>query len=189
MIASLQGRVERVNNGQIEIEVNGVGYLITLGERLVKDIIEGTIIKLKTYLSISENNLALFGFKTDQEVNLFRMLITVPGVGPKTGSQILGKAEAEVIIRAISEADVDFFSEIKGIGRKTAQRIIIDLKPKLGSFKELDLIKNGELLEDDLYLALQQLGFEGKEIKKVVSKLPKDILTIEEKLQWCLQNL
>jgi len=189
MIASLKGRIDRVWGNQIEIEVNGVGYLVNVGEKLVKRVVEGDEIKLHTYMSVSENDMALFGFGTVDEVNLFKMLISVSGVGPKTGAQILGKTESEKVIKAIANADVNFFEEIKGIGKKTAQRIIIDLKSKLGSLKELDLNDSEEMAEDDLYLSLKQLGFDKKEIEKAMKKVPKEILIIEERLSWCLQNL
>jgi len=189
MIASLKGQVERVGGNQIEIVVNGVGYLVSVGEKLVGKITEGIDLKVFTFMSVSENDMSLFGFETRDEVNLFKMLISVSGVGPKTGAQILGKTESEKVIKAIANADVKFFEDIKGIGKKTAQRIIIDLKSRLGSLKELDLSGGEEITEDDLYLSLKQLGFDKKEIEKVMKKLPKDILIIEERLSWCLQNL
>lgn len=189
MIASLIGRVEKVGGNQVEIMVDGVGYLVSIGEKLIKKVDDGNEMKLFTYMAVSENDISLFGFESRDEVNLFKMLISVSGVGPKTGAQILGKTETEKIIKAIANADVNFFEDIKGIGKKTAQRIIIDLKSKLGSLKELDLRGEEETIEDDLYLSLKQLGFDKKEIEKVMKKLPKDILIIEERLSWCLQNL
>jgi Holliday junction DNA helicase RuvA len=117
------------------------------------------------------------------------MLISVSGVGPKTGAQILSKTESDLVIKAISNADVKFFEKIKGLGKKTAQRIIIDLKSKVGGIKDLDLNQEEIDKEDDLYLSLKQLGFERREIEKIMSKLPKEIIIIEEQLEWCLKNL
>lgn len=189
MIASLCGYVKNILINQIIVEVNGVGYLVNLGNKLISELVIKQTIELYTYQSVSENDISLFGFATFDEVKLFKMLISVSGVGPKTGAQILSEANSDLVIRAISNADVKFFEKIKGLGKKTAQRIIIDLKSRVGGIKELDLNQNEIDKEDDLYLSLKQLGFDRREIEKIISKLPKDIIIIEEKLEWCLKNL
>jgi len=187
MISSLKGKVDRVFGDYVEIEVSGVGYLVFVGKRNYQI---GDDVKIYTYMAMSENEVALYGFENWEDVNLFKMLISVSGVGPKTGAQILAGTKSDLIIKAIGDADVDFFQKIKGIGKKTAQRIIIDLKSKIGGLGELDLTKDDEKSdESDLVLSLKQLGFDKKEIDKVTSKLPVTLETTEEKLSWCLTNL
>ena len=166
--------------------MNSVGYWLWMGKRGFN---EGDEVRVYTYMAVSENDIALFGFETWEELDLFKLLITVSGVGPKTAAQILGLSKAEEVTRAIGEADVDFFKKIKGIGLKTAQRIIVDLKSKIGGLGELDLRQELPLLEDDVVLSLRQLGFERKEIERVVKMTPKELKTTEERLGWCLQNL
>lgn len=190
MISSLNGEISRVGNNFIEVEVAGVGYLVWCGLNFLKKRNIGEKMKVYTYQSVSENDISLFGFETIDEVNLFKMLISVSGVGPKSGAQIMGQVESFEIVKAIGNADVGFFEKIKGIGKKTAQRIIIDLKSKIGGLGELDLSKDeGKAVEDDLFLSLKQLGFERKEIEKVVVKLPTNLSAIEEKLAWCLEKI
>lgn len=152
---------------------------------------EGDEVKIQTYMAVSENDINLYGFENFEDLDLFKMLITVSGVGPKTAAQILTASNAATvdIIKAIGNADVDFFKKIKGIGLKTAQRIIVDLKSKIGGLGELNLKDSLPLLEDDLTLSLQQLGFEKKEIEKVVKLVPAEKRTTEDKLEWCLQNI
>lgn len=187
MISSLRGKIEKVSGDYVEIEVGGVGYLVFVGK---KNYQIGEEVKIYTYMAVSENEIALFGFENWDDVNLFKMLISVSGVGPKTGAQILAGTKSDLVIKAIGDADVDFFQKIKGIGKKTAQRIIIDLKSKIGGLGELDLTKDNEKNdESDLVLSLKQLGFDKKEIDKVMAKLPADLETTEEKLSWCLTNL
>jgi len=191
MISSLRGEILNIGNNFVEIEVHGVGYLV-YGPAVAKAMVGkvGQEVKIHTYMSVSENDISLYGFETIDDVNLFKMLISVSGVGPKTAAQILGETKSLEIIKAIGDANVDFFQKIKGIGKKTAQRIIIDLKSKIGGLGELDLSKDDEkVVEDDLSLSLKQLGFERKEIEKVVVKLPKELNTIEEKLEWCLSKI
>jgi holliday junction DNA helicase RuvA len=189
MIASLNGVIKNVLGNQVILEVQGVGYLVNIGEKLINKLVLNQELELFTYQAVSENDISLFGFESFEEVKLFKMLISVSGVGPRTGAHILSKTENDLVIKAISKADVKFFEDIKGIGKKTAQRIIIDLKSKVGGIKELDLSEEAIDKEDDLYLSLKQLGFDGKEIEKITNKLPKEILIIEEKIQWCLRNL
>jgi holliday junction DNA helicase RuvA len=190
MISSLTGKINKIWGNNCEVEVNGVGYLIWVGKNFLKKHNEGEEIKVATYMAVSENDINLFGFEDWDEVNLFKMLISVSGVGPKSAAQILGETENEEVIKAIGDANVDFFQKLKGIGKKTAQRIIIDLKSKIGGLGELDLTKEGGKMEDnDLFLSLKQLGFDRKEIEKVVVKLPVEMETIEEKLSWCLEKI
>jgi len=190
MISSLKGEILTIGNNFIEIEVCDVGYLVWCGLNFLKRRTVGEVLRIYTYQAVSENDISLFGFETTNEVNLFKMLISVSGVGPKTGAQIMGQVESEEIIKAIGNADVKFFEKVKGIGKKTAQRIIIDLKSKIGGLGELDLTKDDEkMVDDDLSLSLKQLGFDRKEIEKVVAKLPKELELIEERLSWCLEKI
>ncbi len=186
MISSLKGKIDRVFGDYVEIEVGGVGYLVFVGKKNYQIDDE---VKIYTYMAVSENEIALYGFENWDDVNLFKMLISVSGVGPKTGAQILAGTKSDLVIKAIGNADVDFFQKIKGIGKKTAQRIIIDLKSKIGGLGELDLAADEEVKEDELWMSLKQLGFDKKEIEKVVKKMPAEIILIEEKISWCLQNL
>lgn len=190
MISSLKGKLNRLWGNNCEIEVGGVGYLLWVGKNFLKKHNEGEELRVFTYMSVSENDINLFGFENCDEVNLFKMLILVSGVGPKTAAGILGETESLEVIKAIGDANVDFFEKIKGIGKKTAQRIIVDLKSKIGGLGELDLTKdNQNEVDSDLILSLKQLGFDRKEIDKVTSKLPKELETTEEKLAWCLANV
>lgn len=186
MISSINGTVDRVWGNYIEVEVGGVGYLVWVGK---KSYTEGQKVKVFTYMAVSENDVALYGFENFEDLDLFKMLITVSGVGPKSAAQILGQCRGLDIIKAIGEADVDYFKKIKGIGLKTAQRIIVDLKSKIGGLGELNLKDNLPLIEDDVVLSLQQLGFEKKEIERVIKLIPKELISTEEKLSWCLQNI
>jgi Holliday junction DNA helicase RuvA len=192
MISSLNGEISRIGNNFVEIEVAGVGYLVWCGLNFLKKRNVGEKMKVYTYQSVSENDISLFGFETIDEVDLFKMLISVSGVGPKSGAQIMGQVESFEIVKAIGNADVGFFEKIKGIGKKTAQRIIIDLKSKIGGLGELDLAadtKPMSIEEDDLFLSLRQLGFDKKEIERVLKKIPNGLESVEEKLQWCLGNM
>jgi Holliday junction DNA helicase RuvA len=186
MISSLRGKVARIWGNEVEVEVNGVGYTVWMGK---KKFSEGDEVKIRTYMAVSENDMSLYGFEADEDLDLFKMLITVSGVGPKTGASILSNTDGAAVMKAIGEADVEFFKKIKGIGLKTAQRIIVDLKSKIGGLGELNLKDERPLLEDDVMLSLEQLGFDRKERERVLKLIPKDLVSTEDRLSWCLQNL
>lgn len=186
MISSLKGKVSRLWGNFVEIEVGGVGYLVWVGRN---NYTQGQELKLSIHMSVSENEVALYGFENFEELDLFKMLITVSGVGPKSAAQILVQCKSIEIVKAIGDANTGFFEKIKGVGKKTAQRIIIDLKSKIGGLGELNLKDEYPLLEDDLVLSLRQLGFERREIESVTKKIPKEVVILEERISWCLQNL
>jgi Holliday junction DNA helicase RuvA len=192
MICSLKGEIVGMDNNSIEVEVSGVGYCVGVGLNYLKKHQVGDKVKVMTHMAVSENDMALYGFETREELSLFRMLITVSGVGPKTAAQILGQVSGTEVIKAIAEAEVKFFEKIKGIGKKTAQRIIVDLKSKVGGLGELNLKDDDKTEvpeENDIVLSLKQLGFEKKEIDKVMGKIPGDLERVEDKLGWCLRNM
>ena len=189
MISSLKGNINRIFGNYIEVDVSGVGYLVYVGNNFLKKHTEGESLKINIYMSVTENDINLYVFDSFEELDLFKMLITVSGVGPKTAAGILAEKGTLEIIKSIGDANVDFFKKIKGIGLKTAQRIIVDLKSKIGGLGELNLKDDLPLIEDDLVLSLQQLGFDRKEIENVTKKMPSEFVKLEERLEWCLLNL
>lgn len=190
MISSLKGVANRIRGSEVEIMVGGIGYEVFMGK---KSFSEGEEVMVSTYMAVSENEIRLFGFENYEDLSLFKMMITVSGVGPKTAAGILAEKNGVEIMKAIGDADVDFFKKIKGIGLKTAQRIIVDLKSKIGGLGELNLksafAKATADEEDDVVLSLKQLGFDNKEIERVMSKLPSELVELEEKISWCLENI
>ena len=189
MISSLKGKINKVLGNSVEIDVNGIGYLVKVGLKLAQNLHQGDERMIQTYMAVSDSDISLYGFESWEDVDLFKMLITVSGVGPKTAAQIVGQAESINIVKAIGDADVNFFQKIKGIGKKTAQRIIVDLKSKIGGLGELQLEADTPLLEDELAMSLKQLGFDRREIDKVTKKMPGDLQNLEDRLSWCLRNL
>lgn len=189
MISSLKGKINKIWGNYAEVEVNNVGYWVYLGMNYLRKHNEGEEVSIKTHMAVSENDMALYGFESWDELELFKMLITVSGVGPKTAAGILSSCNSLELMKAIGDADVEYFCKIKGVGRKTAQKIIIELKSKIGGLGELNLKQEYPLLEDEVYLSLKQLGFERREIEKVMAKMPRDLKEIGDKLGWCLRNL
>ena len=190
MISGLKGKVENRESNFVEIDVGGVIYKVFMSKRVLSKLEIGKEVLVRTYMHIREEEMSLYGFLDKEEVDLFEMLISVSGVGPKSGLVIFDENGVEEIKKAIMEADVEFFKKVKGLGLKTAQKIIIELKNKIGSIKELDLTaSNAVFSEDEVYMSLVQLGFDKKTIIEVIKKIPKGLVNTEERLSWCLKNV
>ena len=118
MISSLRGEVVAKGRDWVEVEVSGVGYRVGLGDRLLRTWSLGDEVKVKTYMAVSDRDISLFGFETDEEVELFRMMIGVSGVGPKTAAAILGSNSAGAVIKAVSNAEEkdDLYLGLKQLG-------------------------------------------------------------------------
>ncbi len=188
MISSLKGVIGHKYVLTVEIDVGGVGYLVHVNRNFLSKHDEGDEVKVVTYMAVSENDMSLFGFENYDDMEVFKLLISVSGVGPKTAMGVMGETTGEHIIKAIGSADVAFFQKIKGIGKKTAQRIIVDLKSKIGGLGELDLNQD-EVVADEVFMSLKQLGFGRSEIENVIKRIPKEMVELEERVEWCLKNI
>ena len=190
MIAGLKGKVEDKGLNFIEIDVVGVIYKVFMAKRLLDNLVIGEELTICTYMHVREEEMSLYGFTSKDEVRLFEMLLGVSGVGPKSALTIFNENGVEEVKGAIIRADVDFFKKVKGLGLKTAQKIIIELKNKIGSSKDLDLSSMDiDIKEDEVFLSMIQLGFDRKVIGQIMKKIPKELETTEERLSWCLKNM
>lgn len=153
-----------------------------------KNLIPGNKIDLPVYTHVREDQITLFGFSSKGEHDLFKQLLTVSGVGPKSGLAIVGSGTVSEIKSAVSNADVDFFQSIPGIGKKTSQRIIIDLKSKIGEAKELDLSSVDVKQRKDLLTALKSMGITADEAKQAIKNVDAN-LPLQEQIRLALKRI
>lgn len=188
MIGSLRGAVIYKKKEKIEVDLNGVGYEVYLTNRDLGRFKIGDDVELFTFHHLTEDTSDLFGFVNRNDKRVFEMLISVSGIGPKSALGILSIGNGERVVKAIAEADVEFFKQVKGIGSKSAQRVIVDLKAEVGSIKELDLEAEGGRNEI-VYQALEGLGFRREEIRKALSEIPDEIEGDDERVKYTLKQL
>lgn len=201
MIGSLEGIIEHKENGELLLNVNGVGYAVFFPKSL-EGLLPGIDEKAKlfTYQHITESSQTLYGFLTMHQKKLFLMLISVSGVGPKIALNILSEVPVEKLIKAIATGDAGFMSRLHGIGKKTAERLIIDLKDKIISLApeniNIDQDLNSQLslphnIIQDVSSALSSLGYTAKEIRNAIGKLTdvKEGATAEEVIKKTLKHL
>lgn len=187
MIGSLSGKIIYKSFNKIEISTNGIGWEVYISPRDYNKISLNQKTTLHIYHHIAEKTNHLYGFLTRKNKNVFEMLLSVSGIGPKIAMEIFSTGTGEQILNAISQADVDYFQQVKGLGKKGAQRIIVDLKTKVGGLKDIDLKKDPET--KTIYNALLSLGFNNNEAVNVIKKIPSSLKTDEEKIKYALKSL
>lgn len=186
MIGYLSGTIKFKGLNSLIVDVNGVGYRVLVPMFVLDDCQIAQKKEFMVYTHVRDDEISLYGFLNLADKEMFINLISVSGIGPKLALNVISYAQgASRVLRAIQEADVDFFGEVRGVGKKSSQRIIIDLKPKVGSLKELEF----EAEQDqDLLSALRGLGFSKEEVKLATKGLKKD-LSLEEKIRLALKKV
>ena len=188
MIGFLNGTVIIRDDPNIIIDVNGVGYKIHATSDVLSGVSElGSSVKLFTYTHVREDVLELYGFSKYSDLKLFEQLINVSGVGPKTAIGIFAIGTGEEITKAIIDADVSFFTGVPRLGSKNAQKIIIELKNKVGG-GELDLTGVSNGARNELTAVLKTFGFTTKEINEAARNIDRSA-NVEEQIKMALKYL
>lgn len=195
MIAFLKGNIEIKSNNYIVIDVNGVGYKVFMTDSSLQKIDTNEEIKVYTYMRVIEDDVSLYGFMNSEELAMFELLISVGGIGAKSAIAILSNIEPSKFALAVITDDVATLKKLPGIGAKTAQRIILELKDKIKANEELEnknvteeKIKLNEKAQDAID-ALQVLGYNIKAIEKVLENIDTENLEVEEIIKQGLKLL
>ena len=193
MITQIKGRLVEKSPTELVIDCNGLGYLVNISLNTFSLLSDSENISLFTHLQVKEDSHTLFGFYEKTERNLFRKLISVSGIGASTARTMLSSLNPEEIQRAILSEDVSTIQSVKGIGLKTAQRVIIELKDKVslideGSGFSIDFANS---TREESLSALEVLGYSRKQTTKVVDKLISEVseISVEEIIKNALNKL
>jgi Holliday junction DNA helicase RuvA len=193
MIAHLQGKLVEKSPTHIVIDCGGVGYHINISLHTYSLLPNTDFIKVYTHLQIKEDAHTLFGFIEKSEREIFKLLLSVSGIGASIARTMLSSLDPKQITNAIGSADVVTIQSIKGIGSKTAQRVILDLKEKVLKLYDLDEVSMSQsnTNRDEALSALEVLGFVRKSSEKVIEKIVKENpdATVESIIKQALKNL
>jgi Holliday junction DNA helicase RuvA len=191
MIAHIRGNVSEKFGSSLIIDVGGVGYEMAVAAPDFESVNLGEERKFYTYHAVRENSEELYGFSSLAAKKIFELLISVQGIGPKAAMAILSLAEAEEVRNAIANADTAFISKASGVGKKSAERVIVDLRDKVGipSHYGATEVKNTSVAmeADEALDALIALGFPLKEASSALEKVDKS-LPVEERVRLALKN-
>lgn len=195
MIAHLRGTIGKSMPGEVSIDVAGVGYRLTVPLHTWDALENGSETQLFVSTYVREDRLDLFGFADDATRILFEQLIALQGVGPRMGLELCSVPHT-MLLKAVFEEDPAVLTSIKGVGKKTAEKLLLELKslmerqPHIFSRGGSDATRDGEASYDqDTIAALSQLGFSPPDIAKVLKGLPKDLTTTEERVTAALRAL
>ena len=193
MIAHIQGKLTEKTPTEVIIDCGGVGYHVNISLHTYSLLPESDLIKLFTYLQIKEDSHTLFGFVEKSEREIFKMLLSVSGIGANIARTMLSSMEPKQIINALATGDVATIQSIKGIGGKTAQRAILDLKDKVLKLYDVDEVSMtlNNTNRDEALSALEVLGFNKKLAEKAVEKIVKENpnANVETIIKQALKNL
>lgn len=189
MIGTLKGTIEYREDPYLIVDVNGVGYRVLVSASVLSKINGiGESLKLYTHTHVREDLLELYGFGEPQDLKLFQYLISVSGIGCKTALAIYSVGGRKEIIQAIVENDVTFFTSVPRLGKKNAQKIIIELKNKLGGEGDIDLSQDGSETQE-VISALKNFGFTPLEARGAIKALKGAGETVGEKVRLALKYL
>jgi len=193
MITQVRGRLVEKNPTEVVVDCNGVGYLLHISLNTFSSLPTDENVVLYTHLSIREDAHTLFGFISKTEREVFKLLISVSGVGPSIARTMLSSMTSEEIQQAIASENVPLIQSVKGIGLKTAQRVIVDLKDKILKTFDIDQVSLAEsnTNKEEALSALEVLGFQRKHSNKIVSAILKEKpdSTVENIIKLSLKNL
>lgn len=188
MIGKIKGKLSDLNGNLALIETaSGISYYVFITPSIIKSSCLDKQVDIYTHLQVREDAHTLYGFFNKEEHKLFRLLITISGIGPKTAFSIISRVKIDELYPAVKENNLDFFTSIPGLGKKTAMKVLLELSQKLDS--EF-VIQKMYLSDEDKTVveALVSLGFKSQEAKSSLSKIPKAI-SVEEKIRSAIKLL
>ena len=190
MISYLQGKIIDSKNSEITILTSGgVGYIVFVTPTAMDSYKIGQEVSILIYMSVSENALNLYGFSNNEEKVLFKHLLSVSGIGPKSALHLLSLGTVQEIQSAIINGDVDYLTKVSGVGKRTAERIVVELKTKIG---DLEIMTgentNGENLSDVID-GLVTMGYSVQQAREAIKKINTDGKSSEQLLREILQSI
>ena len=187
MIAKIEGQISYIGNRFLIVDVSGVGYkLFVTNEAISLSKVEESI-KLWVHTAVRENSIDLYGFLDIEELSFFELLLDVSGIGPKSALSTLSVAPVSTLRKAIASGDTTYLNKVSGIGRKTAEKIIIELKDKLKEY-EGDIATSRVMQEErDILEALRTLGYSQDEAREAIKRIPADMTEMNNRLKEALK--
>jgi len=187
MIYSLQGIITEKEKDFVVVETNGVSFQVFVTGSLAEKIRLGQNLKILTYLEVKEDVLALYGFESKKELQYFKYLVAISGIGPKSAINVLSLIRIEDLEKAVLNEKLDILTKVSGIGKKTAQRIILELKEKIKKTAHSSL-NQGE--DDSLVIdALMAMGYNLAQARETIKKVPLETKGTDQRLKQALKIL
>lgn len=186
MFGHITGKIFDLKGARAVIDVHGLGFNINSTLAYLSKLRTGSEASFWVHTAVRENSIELYGFETEEELRVFELLLTVSGVGPKSGLAILSVAGVKAIEQAVATEDTSALVKISGIGRKTAEKIVLELNGKLGLSQDGGTLTSEDV---DVFEALKSLGYRERDIQETIKNLPEGLTGTNEKIKYALSNL
>lgn len=185
MIGFIKGKVLQISPSKVVVEAGSVGYLLHGLPVYLSKLRLNSEVALWVHTAVRENDISLYGFETEDELHMFEMLLGVSGIGPKSALAVLGVAGISALEEAIGSGETMSLTKVSGVGKKTADKIVLELGGKLvgksGSQKSRE--------DSDIFDALSSLGYRDRDIGETMKEMPKELDGAQSKIKWALKNL
>lgn len=186
MISRITGEIIYKTDKFVIIEANSIGYKVFTTTELLNLAKMDEQLKIWTYLAVKENALDLYGFANKKELDFFELLITISGVGPKSALNILNVANVDSLSKAVSTGETAHLTKVSGLSKKVADKIVLELKGKIGSYEEVTL---GQKEEIDALEALKSLGYTHREAREALQEIDKTVTKTSDRIKAALKYL
>ena len=186
MIGYIEGEVIFKGDRSLILKTGGIGYTLSTTPEFATRLAVGDEARLWTHLAVKEDALDLYGFSSRDELELFRLLISISGIGPKSALGVLSLADVKTLAHAIGSRDSGYLTKVSGIGKKLAEKIVLELRDKVG-----ELIKGGNIsnAETEAIDALESLGYAPRDTREIIRTLAKEHVTAQDIIRKALQTL
>lgn len=186
MIYTIEGKIDHKDKHFVVIKTNGFSYQVFVTDFLLEKIKIDQNIKLLTYLAVREDAIELYGFENIKERTYFNLLRSISGIGPKSSMSVLSLIHIKDLEQAIINEDILALTRVSGIGKKTAERVILELKGKIEATPDTQRAKKNDALVID---ALTNMGYALPQAREAIKKIPEDIIKTELRIKYALKNL
>lgn len=187
MIGTVSGTIKHKESNMLIVDVSGVGYKVFVSTDTSIDLKIGDPVFLWTHLAVRENALDLFGFLDKEALATFELLIGISGIGPKTALGILNVASPAILRKAVANEDTSYLTKVSGIGKKNAEKIVLELRGKL--LVSIDDKSDSSRGDGDVMEALVSLGYNERDVRDILKKMPRDIEKTGDKVKHALKHL
>lgn len=189
MISFIKGTIIRKTDKYVVLDIGNLGYQVFLTTQTLEKNKKGDIASFFTHTHVREDILDLYGFETWEDLDFFNQLIDISGVGPRSALAVLSVAPLEEIKKAVVHGDPALLQQVAGIGKKTAERIIVELREKIKFTSDFDLTSLANIGDTQVIEALISLGYKEKEIRPIITKIPADITDLSLRIKEALRLL
>ncbi len=189
MIAYIKGKIIAKQGSDLIILNQGLGYKVSVSADIYSETHKDSDIELYTHQHVREDSLDLYGFRSLDDLEMFEMLLSVSGIGPKSALAVLSLSSTNNLKEAIVSEDASMLTKVSGIGKKTAQRVVLELKEKIGKLEDIKIGAQGSVVSSDEIDALIALGYNTSEAREALKKIDKNITDSGERVKEALKNL